>query len=199
MPHKNNPRPRGRPRAFDEAEVLTAARGAFWQKGLAGVSLDALAEETGVARPSLAAAFGDKRALYLRVVEAFTGEMFAAAKAMMSGRNPLRDELAAFFEGALALYLSGDVPKGCLGVCTLPVAAVEDEDIRAVLLTIIAATDDIFRRRFTEEARKRRFDVEGRSFLAASLLHSIAIRARAGQPKRELKAMVASAVDLLAA
>jgi TetR/AcrR family transcriptional regulator, copper-responsive repressor len=199
MPHKNNTRPRGRPRAFDEAQVLNAARDAFWQRGLSGVSLDALAEETGVARPSLAAAFGDKRALYLRVVEAFTAEMFAAAKAVMTARKPLRDELAAFFEGALALYLSGDVPKGCLGVCTLPVAAAEDDDVRAALLTIIAATDDIFRRRFTEEARKRRFDVEGRSFLAASLLHSIAIRARAGQPKRELKAMVASAVELLAA
>lgn len=199
MPHKNNARPRGRPRAFDETEVLNAAREAFWRKGLSGVSLDALAEETGVARPSLAAAFGDKRALYLRVVEVFTEQMFAAAKAVMTARKPLRDELAAFFDGALALYLSGDVPKGCLGVCTLPVAAAEDEDIRAVLLTIIAATDDIFRRRFAEEARKRRFDVEGRSLLAAALLHSIAIRARAGQSKRELKAMVASAVDLLAA
>jgi AcrR family transcriptional regulator len=199
MPHKNNARPRGRPRAFDEAEVLSAARDAFWRKGLSGVSLDALAEETGVARPSIAAAFGDKRALYLRVVEAFAAEMVKASEMLMPGRKPLRDELAAFFDGALTLYLSGDVPKGCLGVCTLPVAAAEDEDVRAALLAIIAATDDIFRRRFTEEARKRRFDVEGRSFLAASLLHSIAIRARAGQPKRELKAMVAAAVDFLAA
>ena len=139
-----NKRGRGRPRAFDEKSVLDAARDAFWSRGLAGVSLDQISGATGVARPSLAAAFGDKRALYLRTIDDFMAEMDKAAAVTLSGRGSLRAELSAFFRGALDLYLSGDEPRGCMALSTLPVEAAGDPEIRARLADIIAATDSIF-------------------------------------------------------
>ncbi len=58
-------RPRGRPRGFDPEEALKAASERFRTLGYAATSLDDLAAATGLARPSLYAAFGDKKALYL--------------------------------------------------------------------------------------------------------------------------------------
>jgi hypothetical protein len=59
------PRRRGRPRAYDPDTALAAAADVFWKKGYDGTSLDDLAAATGMNRPSLYAAFGDKHDLYL--------------------------------------------------------------------------------------------------------------------------------------
>ncbi len=139
MPHENEQRPRGRPRAFDESAVRGAAIEAFWTNGFAGVSLDDLTAKTGVARPSLAAAFGSKRDLYLASVEHFVERLGAAAEAVLTGAKPLREELAAFYEGAMQLYLSGKAPRGCLAICTLPAEAAHDEEIRKTLKSVIDA------------------------------------------------------------
>lgn len=194
-------RGRGRPRAFDETAVLAVARDAFWRRGLAGVSLDQVSAATGVARPGLAAAFGDKRALYLRTIDDFEMEMHKAAAALLSGRGGLRAELAAFFKGALAFYLMGDEPRGCMALCTLPVEAAGDPVIRTRLADTIAATDAIFTERFRLAREQGQcpstFSEKAHGALAAALLHSVAIRARAGAPKRALETMITSALHIL--
>src|SRR5687768_2471443 len=61
----------GRPRAFDEQAALEAALGVFWRKGYEGASLSDLTEAMGINRPSLYAAFGNKEALFRRVLERY--------------------------------------------------------------------------------------------------------------------------------
>jgi AcrR family transcriptional regulator len=58
-----------RPRAFDEDAVLGAAEQAFRVHGYAGTSLQELTGATGLGKGSLYGAFGDKRGLYLRVLD----------------------------------------------------------------------------------------------------------------------------------
>src|SRR5262245_55977315 len=60
---------RGRPRAYDPETALQNAIDVFWQTGYSGTSLDDLSAATGMNRPSLYAAFGDKRALYLKALD----------------------------------------------------------------------------------------------------------------------------------
>jgi len=192
---------RGRPRAFEEGAILASARDAFWSRGLAGVSLDQIATTTGVARPSLAAVFGDKRALYLSAIDDFMRELEKAAATLMSGRGELRAELTAFFRGAVDLYLSGTEPRGCMAICTLPVEAVHDDEIRTHLANILAATDTVFTNRFRLARAQGQLpagqSVTTRGALAAALLHSVAIRARAGAPKASLHAMIKSALVVI--
>lgn len=203
MPHKNEARPRGRPRAFDEAAVRQAALDAFWTNGYSGVSLDDLSAATGVARPSLAAAFGSKRDLYLSAVDAFLKQFSAAAATLLTGAKPLAQELTAFYEGALQLYTSGSHgPRGCLAICTLPAEATNDAAIRQVLKAAVEATDAALSARFELAIKKRELkpaaNANALGQMASSLLFSLAIRARAGVPKRDLKAMIQGGVDVLA-
>lgn len=194
-------RGRGRPRSFDEKSVLAAARDAFWSRGLSGVSLDQVSAASGVARPGLAAAFGDKRALYLRTIDDFVEEMEKAAAALLNGGGGLRSELAAFFKGALAFYLVGDEPRGCMALCTLPVEAAGDPVIRARLADTIAATDAVFTARFRLAREQGHFPAgfseQAHGALAAALLHSVGIRARAGASKTSLEDMIKSALQVL--
>ncbi|AEV85131.1 TetR family transcriptional regulator [Actinoplanes sp. SE50] len=58
----------GRPRAFDETEVVRAAAGLFARRAFDGVSVDDLVAHLGVHRNSLYQVFGSKRGLYLRAL-----------------------------------------------------------------------------------------------------------------------------------
>jgi TetR/AcrR family transcriptional regulator, copper-responsive repressor len=58
----------GRPREFDTTEALETAMAIFWRDGYGGASLNRIAAATGVGKPSLYAAFGDKEHLYLRAL-----------------------------------------------------------------------------------------------------------------------------------
>ena len=58
----------GRPRAFDEDEVVRAAVGLFGGRAYDGVSVDDLVTHLGVHRNSLYQVFGSKRGLYLRAL-----------------------------------------------------------------------------------------------------------------------------------
>ncbi|MCW2583522.1 MAG: hypothetical protein JWQ53_2312 [Klenkia sp.] len=57
-----------RPRGFDEAGAVRAAAGVFAARGYPGTSVEDLVSALGIHRGSLYAAFGSKRALYLRVL-----------------------------------------------------------------------------------------------------------------------------------
>ena len=71
------PKKRGRPRLFDESQVLEAVMDTFWTRGYSSTSLDDLAEAAGINRPSLYATFGDKQTMYLRAVAYFEAAMEA--------------------------------------------------------------------------------------------------------------------------
>ena len=68
----------------------------FWSKGYDGVTIDDLVAGMGVGRPSLYAVFGDKRAIFLRVLKAYAERKGAStAKALLAPRD-LRDSIAGF-------------------------------------------------------------------------------------------------------
>src|SRR5260370_559314 len=78
------PRPRGRPRSFDEREALEKAIQVFWAKGYDAVTVDNLVAVMGVPRPSLYAVFGDKAALFMRSLRAYAeGQYGGAMKALL--------------------------------------------------------------------------------------------------------------------
>ena len=77
---KAEPKRRGRPRAYDPQAALARAAETFWKAGYAGTSLDDLVAATGMNRPSLYAAFGDKRDLYLKTLEHYRDEGRALAR-----------------------------------------------------------------------------------------------------------------------
>jgi TetR/AcrR family transcriptional repressor of nem operon len=75
----------GRPRKFDEDEVLAAARRVFNETGYHGTSVDDLSRATGLSKGSLYGAFGDKDALFRRVLQDYCAGADADAAARLEG------------------------------------------------------------------------------------------------------------------
>ena len=61
----------GRPRAFDTEKALDQALQVFWKKGYESTSLADLTQAMGINPPSLYAAFGNKEALFLAVIQRY--------------------------------------------------------------------------------------------------------------------------------
>lgn len=75
----------GRPRKFNEQDVLATARQLFNETGYHGTSVDDLSRATGLSKGSLYGAFGDKEALFLRIFEEYCASSGEGAAALLEG------------------------------------------------------------------------------------------------------------------
>lgn len=179
---------------------MEAALETFWEAGFTGTSLDELAAATGMNRPSLYAAFGDKKSIYLKSFELFAGSLRAALREAMTAEMPLDRKLETFYGAAIDIYLSG--PRGCFISCTAPAEAARDADIRAALHNVLKEIDGALEMIFSSAQAKdeitKSADAASLAQLAAAVLHSIALRARAGETHDSLHALARQAVKSLA-
>ena len=197
---QNEGRRRGRPRSFDPDQVLDQARAVFWNLGYAATSLDDLAAATGLNRPSLYAAFGDKHALYMAALERSRQEGTAALAAALAAKAPLRPLLKTIFERTVDIYRRGDVgQRGCFLIGTAVTQAVDDPDARALLARFIEETDAAFADRFGRDWDQLAPGVTAKAAaaMATATFHTLAVRARTGAGEAELKAIGRDAVGLI--
>jgi AcrR family transcriptional regulator len=202
MVQKELKRPRGRPRAYDPEQALDQALQAFWRAGFSATSLDEISAATGMNRPSLYAAFGDKRALYLALLDRYTAASAQAIAREFSAPQPLAVALSRFYKLALAMYLPAQGgPRGCFLVGTAVSEAVEDEAIRGrlqmALRDFTAALERRLRRAQAEGELAADAEPAGLADIASAVLHSLAVRARAGDSRAALDATIQAAVKLI--
>jgi TetR/AcrR family transcriptional regulator, copper-responsive repressor len=201
-PPEGTGRTRGRPRQYDPDRALDKAAEAFWKQGYAATSLDDLVAATGMNRPSLYAAFGDKRDLYLSTLKRYQQQSRAIGVQITADDPPLRVFLKRFYEAALDIYLeSGETARGCYSISTAPTQAATDAAVRDFLAASIGGTDAFVANQIAR-ARERgeipsEADPQALAPLATAALHTIAIRARVGVPRKQLRAVAAAAIDVI--
>ena len=196
------PRRRGRPRAYDPQAALRRATDTFWKAGYSATSLDDISAATGMNRPSLYAAFGDKRALYLEALAHYWQSTLAATREALADDRPLDEALMRAYDAALSIYFpEGHSPRGCFVVGTAVTEALEDAEIRKSLAEGLGAMDADFEARFRtareKGALKGDADPAALAILASATMQTIAIRARAGVPRAELRELARKAVTII--
>lgn len=196
------PRPRGRPRKYDPETALSAASSVFWRKGYEAASLDDLAAATGMNRPSLYAAFGDKEQLYLAALEFNARSMIAGVEAMTDADLDIRAFARTFFARASDLYLSGDESaRGCFLTGTALTPAYVSEKVQAFVRKTFAHIDDLIEARFRKAKRagelEKDADPRALALLTGSTLHELSILARTGAPRSALEERARLAIKMM--
>src|SRR3978361_1071815 len=103
------PRRRGRPRAYDPRAALQQVTDRFGRSGYSRTSLDEICAATGMNRPSLYAAFGDKHTLYLKALERYWELGLVTMHAALADHvRPLGEVLMHAYDAQLSIYFSGD-------------------------------------------------------------------------------------------
>jgi AcrR family transcriptional regulator len=199
---KTGPARRGRPRAYDAEVALKRATETFWKTGYSGTSLDSIAAATGMNPPSLYAAFGNKHAIYLEALAHYWEISLAATREALAQDRPLAEALMLAYEAALSIYFSGKGnARGCFVVGTAVTEAVEDVAIRNSIAAGTRLIDADFEARFrvAQERGELKHDCDpaALAILASATLHTIAIRARSGARRAELREIARKAVSVI--
>ncbi|MCB1683871.1 MAG: TetR/AcrR family transcriptional regulator [Pseudomonadales bacterium] len=193
---------RARPRQYDTETALQAAGNLFWARGFSGTSLDDLSAAMGMNRPSIYRAFGDKEALYRSALQQYTGQLEAGFSQTISFEKDFRSGLKKFFRVALDVYSAGENELGCMMICTAPAAAKVHPEVKADLLNLIEQLDARLLNRVELAVQQGQLaeptDPGSLSRLIQAVLHSLAIRVRAGESKAALRRFAdASVLTLL--
>lgn len=190
--------PRGRPKLYDAPTALRAAGRVFWTRGYGDTSLDDLAAAMGMNRPSIYRAFGNKESLYRQVLQLFTEQMQQAFAQTVVQEADIRKGLERFYRAAIDVYLAEPDALGCLVMCTAPASAHVQPQVQAELLATIESLDQRLAQRIRLAIREGQLlastDPKSLSRLLQAVLHSIALRARAGESKAALRRLGDAAV-----
>jgi len=103
----------GRPRSFEEQEVIIRATDLFWRQGYEATGLTQLLQHINMARQSLYNVFGEKRGLYLKCLDHYSQSDLARLDKRLSGSNSAYDSLC----DCLLAYAAGPPagePAGCM-------------------------------------------------------------------------------------
>ena len=178
-----------RPREFDEEVVLDAATQLFWKNGYEATSVRDVAEKMGLTGASLYNAFGDKRALYRRVLDRYAKETIANCEKALGGNTPRKLAIKSFFDATVTELLNDAQHKGCLVVNTSLELAPHDEEFREVVKGVFTRIEKYLRDCIKAgqadgsiSMRQPAADL-ARSFLGAVLGLRVLARSR---PEREL-------------
>lgn len=192
---------RGRPKQYDTRRALQAAGNLFWARGFSGTSLDDLSIAMGMNRPSIYRAFGDKEALYRSAMQQYTEHLEEGFRQTISLEQDIRKGLRRFFRTALEVYSAGEKDLGCMVICTAPAAAAVHPEVKSDLLAVIQELDTRLLSRLKLAAQQGQLaetaDPKMLSKLIQAVLHSLAIRVRAGESKASVQRMADAAVNTL--
>ena len=175
----------GRPRTFDSRQALTAAMNVFWAKGYDGASLKDLTGAMGISGPSMYAAFGDKRELFLKTIDLY-GDVDGCAPVVMFESEPdIRLAVRGFLEEVIAYATAHESgAKGCFLASSVSASIGEVEGVKERVEKAIEDTDRRLASRFEREKEKKVLPEDFPSLERARLLYDIRqgymFRGRAG-------------------
>lgn len=103
----------GRPLSFDRQQALEKAKLVFWKSGYETTSITDLTQAMGINAPSLYAAFGDKKKLFIEVVNLYafgdnSGEDF------IDNAATAYDAAHMLLNASLNIFSDEKTPPGCL-------------------------------------------------------------------------------------
>jgi AcrR family transcriptional regulator len=155
----------------------------------------------GMNRPSIYAAFGDKRALYVKAATDYAATSRSWLTSALARPRSLRDALRAVYRYARDYYLAGDdAPRGCFLLGTAVTAAHSDPEVRAVVETTMKAFTEAFAARFERARRDGELSPHAPDALAqiaTAALNTISVRARTGADAVTLDAIIDATIDVI--
>jgi AcrR family transcriptional regulator len=180
----------GRPRTFDVDQALERALRLFWRRGYDGTSISDLTRAMRIERPSLYAAFGNKRALFRRALDRYADGPAAYVREAL--REPTaRRVVEKLLRGAIDLLTDARHPRGCLLVHGALSCGKEAEPIRKGLAARRLASEADLRRRFKRAIAEGDLaadaDAAGLARYVAAIMVGMSVQASDGARRRDLE------------
>jgi len=182
-------------KTYDEAALLEAAMRTFWAHGYEGTSMADLVAATGVNRGSLYAAFGSKRAIFLRALGHYDATYRTGYLDHLWRTHSPRGAILAAFDAAARG--DPDLPGGCLMDNTALERAPHDPEIATIVETCMAHVETFFADCLSRCAPPPA-DVTGTARVLQGLMVALLVMTRANRDSPSVAAILAQVRQLTA-
>jgi len=189
-----------RPRSFNPDEALDLARDVFWRKGFQGTSLDDITAATRLAKPSLYAAFGDKNALFLKVLDRYHERIIANAERVLNDGPSARDAIECWLTGFVPFCSGVRGSRGCLSINTAADGASEQKEIRKKVERFNRKLEELLRNRLRADRTQfsDAFDPDSVAHTIMAIYLGLMVMAKGAPDAARVRATLNQAMKLLA-
>jgi TetR/AcrR family transcriptional repressor of nem operon len=189
-----------RPRSFDPDEALDLARDVFWQQGFQGTSLDDITAATGLAKPSLYAAFGDKNALFLKILERYHARIVAQAERIINDGPSARDAIHRWLTGFVPFCSGVKGTRGCLSINAAADGAAEQKEVRKRIEGFNRKLEELLRERLRADRAQFAdgFDPDATAHTIMAIYTGLMVLAKGAPDAARVRATLDQTLKLLA-
>jgi len=169
----------------------------FWRHGYETTSVSDLTSAMGVTAPSLYAAFGDKKQLFLEAAKLYAGDPDLMARSINNAPSAL-DAARDLMSAAAISYTSEETPRGCLLASATASGSAASADVQAAIAEIRrgiqSRLDARIQRDITDGALPPATDPAALSGLVMAVIQGMSVLARDGASRAALLATVQAAL-----
>ncbi|MGE8359929.1 TetR/AcrR family transcriptional regulator [Pseudomonas sp.] len=188
----------GRQREFDVDQALDAALCVFWRKGYEGASYTDLTQATGVERPALYSAFGNKEALFRQALKRYYEHHLDFFPAALE-KPTSREVVTHILRSAADLQTRYPDHTGCLGIHGALAGTDDAEPVRGALIEARAEGETLLRERLEQAQREgdlpQTANPAALALYVCAVLHGMAVQAKAGFSREVLNTVVDQALS----
>ena len=190
---KSPAKPRGRPLAFNQDDALERALQIFWSRGYEGASMAELSEALGINKPSIYATFGNKEALFGKVLAKYLAGPVAYAAMAMS--EPTAYQVAEkFLTKSVEFLTNPGNPRGCMIVQGALTCGQSSAMIQQELISYRKNYENRLRQRFelakAQGDLSQHVDAEELAKYIATIHQGLSVQATSGASKDGLMAVI---------
>lgn len=187
----------GRPLSFDREVALERAMMLFWRQGYETTSINDLTAALGVSPPSIYAAFGDKRRLFLEAARRYASGP-QRPEPLIAGAATAREAAWRLLDAAAVGFTGEDTPSGCLLATSAITGSPEAADVRAEIAGVRTRVEEALLERIERGAQdgERLPDVDprGLSGLVMATIQGMSTLARDGASRDRLQLVARTAM-----
>ena len=190
-----------RTRQFDERQALQAAMLVFWEKGYDGTSINHLEQAMGLNRTSIYNAFGNKGALFERVMTCYKESVMADLFARLDSAPNIREGIKRMLNGALDIHFDEDNPGGCLVVLSVMESGQHDAQSIAGMQQTMQELKSALQSRINKAKKSGELsgdlDAAATATTIATTMAGMMVMGKANMSKAALKKTVSQVAGLL--
>ena len=133
-----------RPKEFNPDDALEKALQVFWHKGYEATSMEDLLTAMNLNRGSLYDTFGDKRQLFLKVMDRYCHGFIGEKLSLLDQPGPALQTLRRFIHGMIEGALADPQRRGCLIANTVMELSPHEKDIAGNVCKALKMGEDAF-------------------------------------------------------
>jgi len=190
-----------RSKQFDERQALVSAMLVFWEKGFEATSIQDLEQAMGLNRTSIYNAFGNKRAIFDRVMSCYKESVMSSLFTEMDGAPGIREGIRRMLNAALDIHFDEGNPGGCLLVLSILESGQHDAASQASMAQTIHDLKSALQARLGKAKKSgelsKHLDVGSTATTIATTMTGMMVMGKANFSKAALKKTVNQIVSLL--